>query len=305
MSKLSTIKRSAKYQPSSLRLATVLLAILFAGSPPAFAVSKEIIQLQTEVQDLKEQMTHMQQSFDERMGVMRSLIEQSTDNVNKMSSGVTELRRSLQQQNSDGGARIEQVSTQVQSLHDAVDEMKARLGKISKQLDDMNAAHENIAMPAPGGIASTPSPAAVKGPPPDTLYNNALSDYNSANYDLAIQEFTDYLRFYGNSERAGNAQFYLADIEYKQRNYQQAVKDYDKVLEQYPGGNKSAAAQLRKGFALIELGDRDSAIQELQSLLARYPSSPEAVQARERLHRMGVATAPPPARATRPPGRRP
>ena len=302
---MSRIHTAAKSKFSALLPVAALLGVLFAGAQPAFAVSKEIIQLQTEVQDLKDQMTHMQQSFDERMGVMRSLIEQSTDNVNKMSSGVNDLRRSLQQQNSEGGARIEQVSTQVQSLHDAVDEMKARLNKISKQLDDMNASHENIAMPIPGGMATaSPPPAAVKGPPPDALYNNALSDYNSANYDLAIQEFADYLRFYGNSDRAGNAQFYLADIEYKQRNYQQAVKDYDKVLEQYPGGNKAAAAQLRKGFALIELGDRDSAIQELQSLLARYPSSPEAVQARERLHRMGVATAAPPARATRPPARR-
>ena len=294
------IQSSARRILSPLLFAAASLAFLLGGTAPAFAVSREIIQLQTEVQDLKDQMTHMQQSFDERMGVMRSLIEQSTDNVNKMSSGVNDLRHSLQTQNSEGGARIEQVSTQVQSLHDAVDEMKARLGKISKQLDDMNAARENIALPAAGGIAVPPLPAAAKGPPPDTLYNNALSDYNSAKYDLAIQEFTDYLRFYGNSDRAGNAQFYLADIEYKQRNYQQAVKDYDKVLEQYPGGNKAAAAQLRKGFALIELGDRDSAIQELQSLLARYPSSPEAVQARERLHRMGVATAAPPARATRP-----
>ncbi len=285
-------------------LAVAIAAILFAAPAPAFAVNRDIVQLQTEVQDLKDQMTHMQQSFDERMGVMRSLIEQSTDNINKMNSGVTELRRSLQQQNTEGGTHIEQVSTQVQSLHDSVDEMKARLNKISKQLDDMNAVHENIATPAPNGMASAgaPPPAAVKGPPPDSLYNNALSDYNTANYDLAIQEFTDYLRYYGASDRAGNAQFYLADIEYKQKNYERAIKHYDKVLEQYPGGTKAAAAQLRKGFALMELGDRDSAIQELQSLISRYPASAEATQARERLRRMGVATTPLPAR--QPPLRR-
>src|SRR5262249_27150586 len=56
------------------------VALLLAfGSVPAFGVSKEIVQLQTQVQSLQDQMAQMKQSFDERMGVMKNLIEQSTD----------------------------------------------------------------------------------------------------------------------------------------------------------------------------------------------------------------------------------
>jgi len=64
----------------------------------------------------------MQQSFDERMGVMKNLVEQTTDNINKMSSSVDTLNKSLQQQNADAAGRLDQVSSQVQSLHDSVDE---------------------------------------------------------------------------------------------------------------------------------------------------------------------------------------
>ncbi len=71
------------------------------------------------------------------------------------------------------------------------------------------------------------------------LYNNALRDYNAGKYDLSSQEFGDYLKYYGNTDHAGDAQFYLADIEYRQGNFDAAVKDYDKVLEQYPGGQKA------------------------------------------------------------------
>ena len=61
-----------------LSIILVLLPLLWLATP-AWGVSREIVQLQTQVQALQDQMTHMQQSFDERMGVMKNLVEQSTD----------------------------------------------------------------------------------------------------------------------------------------------------------------------------------------------------------------------------------
>jgi len=264
-------------------------------------VSKEIIQLQTQVQTLSDQVARLQQSLDERMGVLRNLVEQSTDSVNKMSVAVSDLQQKSQAQSADTSSKLEQVSGQIQSLHDTVDELKARLAKITKQLDDMQQGGQNITAGQPG-VAAVPgapmagggSPAAMSAPPPDVLYNNALRDYNAGKYDLSSQEFGDYLKYYGTTDLAGNAQFYLADIEYRQGNFDAAVKDYDRVLEQYPGGPKASAAQLKKGYALLELGQREAGVRELNSLIARYPRSPEAAQARDRLKRLGVSPAAPP-----------
>jgi len=50
---------------SALSICSDLNASL--ASIPAFGVNKETIQLQTQVQQLQEQMTAMQRSFDERM----------------------------------------------------------------------------------------------------------------------------------------------------------------------------------------------------------------------------------------------
>jgi len=272
-------------------IAVLLVAGMSVLSPaPVFGVAKEIIQLQTQVQALQDQMARMQQAFDERMGVMRSLVEQSTDNINRMGTAVEGLQKSVQQQNTDSGGRVDQVSSQIQALHDSLDELKARVAKVSKQLDDMSAARESLAQQpntstAPGQPGSAPGQ--LQAPPADVLYNNALRDYNAAKYQLAVQEFADYLKFYGNTDLAGNAQFYIADIEFRRGDYQQAVQDYDKVLEQYPGGNKVPAAQLRKGLALLELGQTQAGTKELNSLIARYPRSIEATQARERLRKVG------------------
>ena len=269
-------------------LPLALLVVLAAT--PAFPVSKEIIQLQTQVQALQDQMARMQQSFDERMGVMRQLIESSTDKMNQISTGMGDLQLAIKQQAAERGTHVDQLSGQIQALNDSVDELKARMTKIASQLDAIQNAQSTL----PAGAAAG-QPGAVtqqqEAPPPDVLYNNALRDYNAAKYDLASQEFSDYLRFYPNTDLAGNAQFYVADLEYRQGNYEQAVKDYDKVLEQYPTGNKAPAAQLKKGFALLELGRRTDAVRELNSLIKRYPRSLEADQARKRLASLGARPA--------------
>jgi len=225
--------------------------------------------------------------------VMKDLLTQQIDNVNKMGTTVQNLQKTLGQQTTDAGSKVDQISGQVQALHDAVDELKARLAKVSKQLDDMQTAQQNIVAPpagsAPGGSPGADS--APAAPPADQLYNDGLRDYNAAKNDLASQEFTQYLQVYGNTDLAGNAQFYLGEIAYRQGNFNGAVQAYNKVLDQYPGGNKSAAAQLKKGYALLELGQRDAGVQELRSLISRYPKSPEALQARDRLTKLGAAGA--------------
>src|SRR5947209_16849369 len=106
-----------------------LLSVLWLGVAPAWGVSKEIIQLQTQVQQLQEQMTAMQRSFDERMGVMKNLVETNTDAVNKATTAVNTLQITLQKQQGDSATHVDQISGQIQTLNDTLDELKARLAK--------------------------------------------------------------------------------------------------------------------------------------------------------------------------------
>lgn len=265
----------------------VLLASLSVSLPPAWAVSKEIIQLQTQVQALQDQMTHMQQSFDERMGVMKNLMDQNTDSMNKVTAAMTALQNSLEKLQTENGGKVDQLSGQIQALNDSLDELKARLAKVSKQLDDVQAAQQNQAAAAAAQQAQ--QQALAQAPPPDVLYNNALRDYNAGNNDLAKQEFSDYVRFYPNTDLAGNSYFYLAEISFKQGDYQGAIKNYEQVLQNFPTGNKAPSSDLKKGLALIELGQKDDGIAELRHVIQRYPRSNEALQAREKLRKMGVS----------------
>jgi tol-pal system protein YbgF len=280
MEKIMRIQRS---------LGLWVLVFAWCSSPQSvWAASKEMIQLQTQVQALQDQMTHMQQSFDERMGVMKNLMDQNTDSMNKVTTSITAFQTNLEKLQNDSSGRVDQLSGQIQALNDSLDELKARLAKVSKQLEDLQAGQQNQA--AASAAQQAQQQALAQAPPPDVLYNNALRDYNAGKSDLAKQEFSDYVKFYPTTDLAGNAYYYLAEVEFKGGDYQSAINHYNQVLQNFPGGNKAASADLKKGLALIELGQKDDGIAQLRHVIQRYPRSNEAVQARDHLHKLGVST---------------
>ena len=161
----------------SNRIALVLALFLTISIAPAHAVNKDIIELQTQVTQLQQQMTQMKQSFDERMGIMRNLLEQNAVTNNKVSAAIGILQTSIDKQQQDRSGQVDQMSGQIQALNDTMDELKVRLAKLSKQLEDMAAAQQSMA--AQQTQAQQQQQAIAQAPPPDVLYNNALRDYNA------------------------------------------------------------------------------------------------------------------------------
>jgi tol-pal system protein YbgF len=276
------------------------------GPRPAQAVAREIIELQRDVTTLLQGQKDTSSQITQDHTVMRTLLEQSNDTVGKLNGTMSGLQKSVQDVQANSGARLDTMSTQVQGLSDNLEEIKSRLGKLNQQLVDVQNTIQSLdakvsggslpAGSAPSGSTVAPagggSPSAVSsGPPPsaDTLYSNGLRDITSGKYDLARSEFEDYLKYYGDTDLASNAQFYLGEIAYSQRQYSQAVNEYDKVLTNYPRSFKLAPARLKKGMAMIELGQKTSGVKELREVVKRYPGTEEERRARARLKELGVA----------------
>jgi tol-pal system protein YbgF len=298
---------------SLLPAAALLLLSITALPPRAHAVAKEIIELQTQVSQLQDMISQMKQSNDERMGVLLHLVQQNADSITRMTTQVGAMQQALSSQNEN-----QQLSGQMQSLNDSVDELKTRIGKLDATLQSMQAQLQNVqnpsttgptqpAGPAPTGpgtaenppnLAPPQAPANDGGgspaPPLQQTYQAALRDYNSAKYELSNSEFSDVIKYYPHDDMAGNAHFYMGEIAFRQGKYSQAVKQYDVVLEQFAGNPKAPAAQLRKGESLLQSQQRDAGAQELRSLIQRYPQTPEAAEARSTLNGMGIRISPKP-----------
>src|ERR1700722_5879069 len=116
------------------RFPVLALALLLCTSLPAHAASKEIIELQTQVQQLLDMMQRLQSTVDSRFGLVQHLVEQSTDSVNQMGATVAAMQQKLNAQSDSTNGKLDSVSGQVQSLNDSLDELKTRIAKLDKQL---------------------------------------------------------------------------------------------------------------------------------------------------------------------------
>jgi outer membrane murein-binding lipoprotein Lpp len=75
-------------------LAAALFAVVLASAPVrAHAVSKEIIELQTQVQQLLDMVQRLQSTLDTRFGVLQNLAQQTADQAKQMSTTVNDLQQ--------------------------------------------------------------------------------------------------------------------------------------------------------------------------------------------------------------------
>jgi tol-pal system protein YbgF len=281
---------------------------MLLGPAPVGAVAREIVELQQSVSQLIQGQKDMQTAITQSNAVQKTLLEQSLDSVSKLSGTMGSLQKSIQDVQANSGARLDTMSTQIQGVSDNLQEALARMGKLNQQLADTQNAIQAIdaklatAPPPPAasapGIPGTPGPTGAASAPPapaappsaDLLYSNGYRDLNGKKYDLASQEFQDYLKYYGTTDLASNAQFYLGEISFAEQQYEQAVDCYNRVIDNYPKSFKLPPAHLKKGLALVALGQKASGIRELRSVVRLYPGTEEERRARSKLQELGVTS---------------
>ena len=276
------------------------------------AASREMQELQRDVGMLQDQVKALQRSQDdkmmaltEKMVTLTVLVQQSLDAAGKANNGVAIIQNSFQQNIKDletkvvapvagVNSRIDQMSTDFRTLQQAVSDLTNLMGKLQAQLTDLTNATKVIQSPtaAPPGAASAPGPASsseTASMPATDLYANANRDRSSGKLDLALQEYSDYLKWYGTTDYAPNAQYYIAFIHYSQGDYESALKEFDMVVEKYPStNNKVPDALYYKGMTLVKLGRRTQGAEEFLELLKRYPNHDLARQACSQRLNMGL-----------------
>lgn len=310
-------------------LAGAVGGALFSPAP-AGAVAREIIELQESVTQVLTAQQAMQTQMTQNAAVEKTLLDQLDTTVNSFNSNMATLQKSVQDLQATSGSRLDSMGTQVQGLADNVADLQARIGKLDQKLADAQNTLQSIdarlasgAAPgssepgtstpgeppadsappasttpptssAPGSMtpnSTPPSAMAPAAPSADVLYSDGLRDLTGKQYVLATKEFQDYLKYYGGTDLASNAQFYLGEIAYSQGKFQDAVVAYSKVIEDYPKSFKLAPAHLKKGLALIELNEKTSAERELRAVVRLFPGTDEDRRARAKLKELGAPIA--------------
>jgi TolA-binding protein len=273
------------------------IALMLAPAPSPAAASKEIMELQRDVAGLQEQLRILKESQDKQLSALTVLVQQALETSRSSTTGVAVIQNNLQQSLKDIeskvvtpvaglSTRLDGMDQDMRTLSQSVGDLTGSMNKLQQQLTDLNHAVAVLQAPPPPpppaatnpamggggvpGLAPTANAAPEPCPPAGQLYPDANSDRTAGKYDLALKEYADYLRCYGNLPLAPNAQFYIGTVHALQGDNDSAVKDFDVVLEKYPDNNKTAEALYSKGLALVKLGRLTDGGNEFSEVIKRF-----------------------------------
>lgn len=284
-----------------------LTALLLTCSSFSFAVNKDLVQLQ---RDLEDKINALQNDVDSKLSQLTGLITAMQNDTRRTADQVATLQDSVGNNVAKSLApvnglnnRVESMSDDVRALKDSIADLSSRLERMDAKITDLKNQMQIIQNPpaAPGTGnptgPGTPGAAPANGqgvtPPQgmsaDRSYTEALRDLQTGKSDLAYSEFQQYLTYFPNTELAANAQYYLGEIDYNRQNYTGAVQAFDAVLERYPENPKTPDAHYMKAMALLKSNQRNRAVQEFRVLVQNYSHTDDARKALQQLRALGVS----------------
>jgi tol-pal system protein YbgF len=259
-------------------------SLLFACAPQA-----ELVKLRNEMNDLR--------ADTKTRAPELSSIEKRIDVLDANVKGTADLQKAV----ADYGVRFDQLTTDLQILQGKLEENNFRIAELAQKLDDktfkiaeLSAKVDELEakVKAPSGGAPAPATggekkAEAKAPSPTEAYQQAKTDYDKGNFDLAIDGFRNYVKQFPDSSRADSAQYWIGECYYSKKEYAKAIDEFNKVLKNYPKSDKVAGARLKIGFSYLNEKNTAKAKEHLNKVIKDFPHTKEAELAKERLSRIG------------------
>jgi len=248
----------------------LLLAPVCLLASGCVATQQDMLQMQSQMDDLNTSLTNMQKNQAELAVKMEDL----SKNLNASSESMKDF------------------SVQMDRLTSRLDEMDSSMNKrvnaigqtIRKQQEDVEAS----LLPA-------------------KIYNDSYNAFLNDNFDGAANGFKSYLSKFPAGEMAEGAYFYLGESLYVKERWQDAALAYANVLEKFPKSARVPAARLKYALALLKLPEdkKAEALKYLHSVVKDFPQSQEAKAAREQIDKLTPKPPAAPAKARAKPAKVP
>lgn len=196
----------------------------------------------------------------------------------RMMDSLTSSRRAVGQLRGDLASDLYNIQQQLVQLQELTGQSQQRLSELRTQLE---ARGEQIASTTPGDTARTTSAASA-----DQMYEASLAQLRRGSTSTARLGLREMLRVYPNSERAGDALYFIGQS-FAAENPDSAAAYYGQVVQKYPSSSRAASALYNLGLLAERRKDTRKARESYQRVVQRYPQSDEAALARDRLKALG------------------
>ncbi len=253
-----------------------------------------------------------------RMDRLETEMRDLTGRVENVANGVEQLRRRLEQINSDIDVRFGQGQSPTASPRSTGGSSGAGTlapRNIGPTINQMASTQPSVALspgtlvPAPytptglGTLTppdgqqrppqSAPAPVDIAAggalrPPLGALsvgsaseqYNFAFGLLKKADYSGAEEAMRNFIRQHPNDALAGSAQYWLGETHYARGNYAEAATAFAEGYKRYPKGTKAADDLLKLGMSLARANQKQSACIAFAQLDHDFPNPGSAIKER-------------------------
>lgn len=272
----------------------LVLALVTALANPAAAQSRREMQMMADIRMLQEQTQQLQQQ-------LQAALDQLTATLKTINGRVDEQAATMRKSFADQKLAVDQFGNDLRIVRERIDENTVRITSLSQEIEALRlaipqfpttapaaAVDPNAPPPAPGQTppAAAPPVTLAPGMSPQRLFDTAMSDYSVGQWALCIEGFETYLRGFGRTDLADDAQFYIGECRQRENKLTEAVDAYNRVISNYPKGDRVPDAYYKRGMVLSELGQTDRARESFDILMKQFPDSELARLAKQQVDRL-------------------
>ncbi|MBB3102234.1 tol-pal system protein YbgF [Azomonas macrocytogenes] len=200
-------------------------------------------------------------------------LQQMQDEITQLRGMLEEQQNQIQQLKREGLERYQELDRRLstpmpssgQAPSGAIDANGASQAPISHQPQQ-----------AAGALASDPAKEKI-------YYEAAFDLIKAKDFDKASQAFGAFLNKYPNSQYAGNAQYWLGEVNLAKGDLQGAGQAFAKVSQVYPNHPKVPDSLYKLADIEQRLGNAEKAKGILRQVVAQYPNTSAAQLAQRQL----------------------
>ena len=260
-----------------IKISLCILVAVFIALPAAQAGTKEeMIRLENEIITLQKQFLDFNESNNERLDGLRSLIVQLNDQIAKSNSALSRLGVSLDSRTEDARSQDSSLRAEIRELKEKINDTAISITALAQQFNEYK-------------LQAAMRPAAASSLSAENMYTQAFRDFQMEDYDIAIDGFTAIIELYPGGETAAKSWLYIGESYSAKSELKEAVEAFTRVINGYPQASVVPTALFKRAKIATALQDYENAIADYKDIVERFPTAAEAGSARAEIQLLDAA----------------
>ncbi len=276
-----------------MRFAAMLLGagVLLPGVASADAdkehklIIAEIRMLQEEQQQLRQVLAGLNdtlKAINARMDADASRYQKAFADQKLAVDGVADTTRVLREKADETTVRLSTMAQELQSMRQTVGALTTSPAP-APAIGDPAAGDPAAGTPGAAPPGANPPPSNLS---PTVLWDRVYATYTAGQFDLAIEGFNSYIRYFPTSPRASEAQLYIGHSYYGAGKYPEASAALQKAITDYPQSPNLPEAYYKLGLTHEALKQFEQARRAFETVIKNYNATSFAQLSRQALVRV-------------------